>query len=108
VESYRQHFNDHILAYVGAVKLADLTVPMVREFGDRLRADKRSPAMIKRVIGVTSVPSSPTRRNAASLPRTSSIACLRKKQRQAERRQCSALKVGCRRCDLICTARLPN
>jgi integrase len=27
VESYRQHLNDHILPYVGAVKLSQLTVP---------------------------------------------------------------------------------
>ena len=50
-ESYRQHLNDHIIPFIGAVKLADLTVPAVREFIDQLRANKRSPAMIKRVIG---------------------------------------------------------
>jgi integrase len=51
VDSYRQHLDDHIVPYIGAVKLSHLTVPLVREFMDRLRADKRSPAMIKRVIG---------------------------------------------------------
>jgi hypothetical protein len=51
VESYRQHLADHIIPYIGAMKLPQLTVSLVREFMDRLRADKRSPAMIKRVIG---------------------------------------------------------
>ena len=51
VESYRQHLADHIVPFIGAVKLADLTVPLVRTFEDQLRAQGRSPAMIKRVIG---------------------------------------------------------
>jgi integrase len=32
------------------VKLAQLTVPVVRDFMDRLRTEKRSPAMVKRVV----------------------------------------------------------
>ena len=51
IESYRQHLKDHILPYIGALKLSQLNVPLVREFMDRLRADKRSAAMIKRVVG---------------------------------------------------------
>jgi integrase len=51
VESYRQHLSQHILPFIGAVKLSQLTVPAVRAFMDRLRAEKRSPAMIKRVVG---------------------------------------------------------
>src|SRR3974390_11596 len=50
MESYRQHLDDHIVPYIGSVKLSQLTVPMVREFMDKLRDNKRSPAMIKRVI----------------------------------------------------------
>ena len=33
------------------MKLADLTIPLVRTFEDQLRAHDRSPAMIKRVVG---------------------------------------------------------
>ena len=51
VESYRQHLSDHIVPYLGAVKLSQLTVPLVREFMDRLRAGRRSAAMVKRVVG---------------------------------------------------------
>jgi integrase len=51
LESYRQHLEQHIVPFIGTAKLSQLTVPMVREFMDRLRAEKRSPAMIKRVVG---------------------------------------------------------
>ena len=93
VESYRQHLNDHIIPYIGAVKLADLTVPMVREFIDRLRADKRSPAMIKRVIGdLGAILGDAQERGLVAQNVVRSLS--RKKHRQTERRQRSALKVG--------------
>ena len=50
IESYRQHLRDHIVPFIGAVRLADLNLPMVRAFEDRLRAEGRSEAMIKRVL----------------------------------------------------------
>jgi integrase len=50
VEAYQQHLNDHIVPYLGTVKLSLLTVPMVRDFMDILRRNGRSPAMIKRVV----------------------------------------------------------
>jgi integrase len=51
VEAYRQHLDGHIIPYLGAVKLADLSVPVVRQFMDKLRADGRSAAMIRKVVG---------------------------------------------------------
>src|SRR5262249_2849203 len=51
VESYRQHLNDHIVPYLGGVKLSQLTVPAVRDFMDKLRAAGRSADMVKRVVG---------------------------------------------------------
>src|SRR5262249_1167939 len=51
VATYRQHRELHICPFIGEVKLAQLTVPVMRDFMDRLRAEKRSPGMIKRVIG---------------------------------------------------------
>jgi integrase len=93
VESYRQHLNDHIVPYIGAVKLADLTVPLVRDFVDRLRADKRSPAMIKRVIGdLGAILGDAQERGLIAQNVVHSLA--RKKHRQTERRQRRALKVG--------------
>ena len=41
----------NIVPYLGTMKLSQLTVPLVRDFRDRLRKDGRSPAMIKRVLG---------------------------------------------------------
>lgn len=51
VESYRQHLEQHIVPLIGDVKLADLTVPKVRAFADKLRDYGRSPVMIRKVIG---------------------------------------------------------
>jgi integrase len=50
-ESYKQHVRDHIAPYLGNVCIRDLSVPRIRDFMDELRADGRSAAMIKRVVG---------------------------------------------------------
>ena len=54
---------------IGAVKLSQLTAPMVRQFEDKLRED-RSPAMVRRWSG-RSARSWPTRRSAGWWRRTS-------------------------------------
>jgi integrase len=48
IGSYRQHVEFHILPFLGAVKLSQLTVPMVRAFEDALRKGGRSPAMVRK------------------------------------------------------------
>jgi len=48
LDYYSQHLTRHIVPLIGAVKLSRLTVPMVRGFEDKLRAD-RSPAMVRKV-----------------------------------------------------------
>ena len=94
VESYRQHLKDHIVPYIGAVKLSQLTVPSVREFMDDLRADKRSPAMIKRVIGdLGSILADAQERGLVAQNVVRSLNP-HKKRRHAERRQKTNLKVG--------------
>ena len=94
VESYRQHLDDHIVPYIGAVKLSQLTVPLVREFMDRLRADKRSPTMVKRVIGdLGSILADAQERGKVAQNVVRSLSH-RKKRREAERRQKHRLKVG--------------
>jgi integrase len=47
---YREHVELHMVPLIGAVKLSQLSVPMVRDFEDRLRKD-RSPAMVRKVLG---------------------------------------------------------
>ena len=48
--SYRQLADLHITPILGALRLAQLTVPLVRGFEDRLRQDGRSPAMVRRAL----------------------------------------------------------
>jgi integrase len=50
VVSYRQHLDLHIRPFIGGIKLADLTAPMVRSFEDELRREGRSSAMVKRAL----------------------------------------------------------
>ena len=45
--SYRQRADLHIIPVLGALKLSQLTVPLVRGFEERLRKDGRSPAMVR-------------------------------------------------------------
>jgi integrase len=47
---YRSHVRLHINPLLGAVRLSQLTAPMVRNFEDRLAAQGRSPAMVHRVM----------------------------------------------------------
>src|SRR5262249_44497713 len=47
--NYRQYANLHIAPLIGTTKLSQLTVPLVRQFEDRLRVD-RSPIMVRQVI----------------------------------------------------------
>jgi integrase len=94
VESYRQHLSDHIVPYIGGVKLSQLTVPTVREFMDRLRANKRSADMIKRVVGdLGSMLADAQERGLVAQNVVRSLS-QRKKRREAERRHKHKLKVG--------------
>ena len=45
--AYRQRADLHIVPILGALRLSQLTVPVVRGFEDRLRRDGRSPAMVR-------------------------------------------------------------
>jgi integrase len=48
VAAYRQHAALHIVPVLGALKLSQLTVPLVRGFEERLRKDGRTPAMVRK------------------------------------------------------------
>ena len=65
LESYGTLLDKHIVPLIGAVKLAALTVPLVRAFEDRLRAD-RSPAMVTQGHGGAQLD---PRRRAGTRPR---------------------------------------
>jgi integrase len=94
IESYQQHLDDHIIPYIGAVKLSQMTVPLVRNFMDRLRTDGRSSAMIKRVVGdLGSMLADAQERGEVAQNVVRSLS-KRKKRREAERRQKGKLRVG--------------
>jgi integrase len=46
ITAYRQHVDLHIVPILGALRLTQLTVPIIRGFEDRLRRDGRSPVMV--------------------------------------------------------------
>jgi integrase len=93
VESYQQHFDQHIIPYLAAVRLAQLTVPAVHDFMDRLRRDGRSPAMVKRVVGdLGAILAHAQERGWVAQNVCRSLG--RHKRRQDERRQKVRLKAG--------------
>jgi integrase len=47
---YQQHLRLHVMPVMGNVLLSKLSLPMIREFEDRLRDQGRSPAMVRKVI----------------------------------------------------------
>jgi len=50
IAQYRQHLGLHIVPFIGNTLLSKVTVPTVRAFEDRLRAEGRSPAMTRKVL----------------------------------------------------------
>jgi integrase len=94
VKSYREHLDKHIAPYIGSVKLSELTVPGVREFMDKLRNEKRSPAMVKKVVGALgSILADAQERGQVAQNVVRSLNP-HKKRRHTERREKKQLKVG--------------
>jgi len=56
VRQYRSHLELHIRPYLGDTKLSQLTVPMVREFADKLERVGRPATDTERVAGLEAVP----------------------------------------------------
>jgi integrase len=50
VRGYEEHVDLHIVPFIGAKKLSEITVPAVNGFADQLRGAGRSAEMIKRVV----------------------------------------------------------
>lgn len=99
---YRQHLRLHIIPYLGKLKLAQLSVPVIRKFEDDLRAGTydgapRSAAMVKRVVvslGALIADAQERGRVAQNVVRSLRGRRKRGKERKAERRQRGKLKVG--------------
>jgi integrase len=100
IDGYMQHLTLHIEPFLGNVKLSDLSTPMVREFEDKLSADKtnlRSPDLVKKVRGsLGAILADAQERGlvARNVVRELRSGRRRGKERRADRRQKGKLKVG--------------
>src|SRR5262249_11953100 len=84
---YRQHLEHHIAPLIGAVRLAQLTAPMVRGFEDRLRTD-RSPAMIRKILkSLSAIIADAQERGLVAQNVVRGLHARRGKERHADRRQ---------------------
>jgi integrase len=96
LDAYRQRLNFHIVPLLGAVKLSQLTVPMVRQFEDKLRKT-RSPAMVRMVLGALGAILADAQERglaAQNVVRGLRARRLRGRERRADRRQRGRLRVG--------------
>jgi integrase len=50
INQRKSHLEHHIVPMIGQALLSKLTVPVVRDFEDRLRKEGRSPAMVKKIL----------------------------------------------------------
>jgi integrase len=96
IEYYRGHLDLHIKPLLGAVKLSQLTAPMVRTFQDNLRDGNRSRAMVRKAIGsLTAILADAQERGlvAQNVAQQRSRR-RRRKDRRADKREKGRLKVG--------------
>jgi integrase len=99
---YRRHLRMHIAPYIGNVKLSKLTAPMVTDLRNKLRegtpapgqeeGTKRSPAMIKKIIGSLGSIVADAQENGLVAQNVVRALAGRKKRTKAEQRR--KLKVG--------------
>jgi integrase len=102
IEMYRQHVEFHIKPYLGRRKLSELSVPVIRDFEDRLLSGfgdlaPRSPALVRKIIiSLNSLVADAQERGLVSRNVVRDLRAGRKrgKEERAERRQRGKLKVG--------------
>jgi integrase len=96
LEQYRRHLSCHIDPMIGGVKLAQLTIPLVREFEDRLRTD-RSPAMVRKVrVSLGSILADAQERGLVAQNVVRGLHAKRRRGNElhADKRQKGKLKIG--------------
>ena len=96
-DTYRQHVEQHLLPFIGRLKLAQLTVPVVRDLELRLRAEGRSDAMVRKVL--VSLSSSDLRCDGAGRVNRNAVREMKGHRKvgrdgRAEARRRGKLKVG--------------
>lgn len=85
IDSYQMHLDKHIAPFIGGMRLSQLTVPAVREFEDRLRAEGRSQATIRKVL--VSLGSLIADAQERGLCRSNPVRDIRGRRKGTERRQ---------------------
>lgn len=93
----RRHLNLHIVPFIGAKRLSQLTAPMVRTFEEELRASGRSPAMVQGIVGsLGAILADAQGRGdvAQNVVHARSKARIRVKSRSVERRQRGQFHAG--------------
>ena len=50
IDQYRQHLDQHIAPFIGKMKLADIGIPTISKFEERLLEEKRSRQMVRKVL----------------------------------------------------------
>jgi integrase len=97
IDQYRQHVELHINPLIGEQLLSRITVPVIRQFEDDLRASDRSPAMVKKVlVSLGSLLADAQERGLVvrNAVREKGRARQKGKERRHEKRQKGKLKVG--------------
>ena len=96
VNQRRHHMKHHILPFIGETLLSKLTVPVAREFEDRLRQEGRSTAMVKKVLtSLSSIMADANERGLAMRNPVRDMRLSRKgRDARAEKRQKRKLQVG--------------
>lgn len=95
VNQRRRHLDLHIAPLVGDMLLSKLTVPVIRDFEDRLRHQGRSPAMIRKAVGsLGSILADAQERGLAMRNPVRDMRGRRKGDSKAERRHRKRLTVG--------------
>jgi integrase len=94
--NYRRFADLHIGPLIGTVKLSQLTVPLVRQFEDRLRVD-RSPSLVREVVrALGTILADAQERGLVAQNVVRSLRTQRRRGQEArsERRRRGKLKVG--------------
>ncbi|NEJ95270.1 site-specific integrase [Rhizobium leguminosarum] len=96
LDQRRRHLRFHIEAFIGETFISKLSVPAVREFEDRLRAEGRSSVMIKKVlVSLGGILADAMERGLATRNSVRDIRRSRKgRHRRQEKRQKGRLEVG--------------
>lgn len=96
VNQRKSHLEHHIVPLIGQTLLSRLTAPAVRDFEDTLRAEGRSPAMVRKIVtSLGSILADANERGLATRNPVRDIRSSRKgRDRRQEKRQKGKLVVG--------------